>query len=122
MKIKREKQIAFLNKVLKETQSDARVWQRTASDSVSAHSVFPDDALDSEGVFEYRAEKFKGVFWIAMKTSGRIIGVVGCDTNYTERFDDDDDEIGHLLTRIFYMIFDYYPSAEAIIDAYLNDA
>lgn len=121
MKIKHEKQIAFLKKALKETQADASIWQRVSSDSVAAHNAFPDENLDSEGAFEYRVEKFRGVFWIAMKSTGRVIGVIGYNERFLERFDDDDEEIGHLLTRIFYMIFDYYPSAEKLIDEYLNE-
>ena len=121
MRIEHAKQVAFLEKVLNATKQDIILWERVSSHNNTVHAAFPYDKLDSEGAFRFKDEKFKGVFWIAMRLDGRVIGVIGQNENYLINYDDDDAKIGLLLTRIYFMIFDYYPSAEKVIDAYLND-
>ena len=120
MKIPKEKQIAFLEKVLKETQNHAGAWNRVASQSVAAINVFQDSRLDPEGTYYYRLpDSIGGEFWLAMCRNGRVRGAIGTDSAYMEYFDDTDEKIEILLTRIFYLLFGMRPSAKSLIDDFL---
>ena len=121
MKITIEKQIAFLQKVLRETEANPHIWQRFPSNNVTVAEVFPDDELDSEGAFLFTDPKMKGEFWIAMCTNGRTKGAIGSSKDHMEFFDENSAEVKLLLTRIFYSVFDVWPSASKLIDSYLAE-
>lgn len=123
MKIPNEKQVAFLNKVISETQTNPGSWNRVMSDSIAATHVFPNYELDSEGVFSYIfPDKLRnGQFWIALCNDGKVRGAIGTDTDFMEPLDSGNKEIAVLLTRLFYMLFDRSPNAGKLIDDFLND-
>lgn len=121
MKIPREKQIAFLEKILSDTQSNLGGWNRVMSDSIAASNVFPNDQLDAEGVFSYMfPRKLRGEFWIAMCKNGKVKGAIGTETTQMEYFDVTDEKISLLLTRLFYLVFDCKPNANKLIDDFLS--
>lgn len=120
MKIPREKQISFLEKAISDTRDRRLLWNRPMSDCVAASYAFPGIVLDSEGVFScIFPSKIKGEFWIAMCQDGRVRGAIGTETSHMEHFSYKDAEIGVLLTRLFYLLFDERPSANKLIDSFL---
>lgn len=120
MKISREKQISFLQKAISDTMQGHMHWDRVMSNCAAASNTFPNVPLDAEGVFS--CEHFsglKGEFWIAMGLDGRVRGAIGSETYTMEHFNYKDEEIGVLLTRLFYLLFDARSSANKLIDSFL---
>lgn len=121
MKISREKQIAFLERIIADTQSHSGAWNRMMSDCIAASNVFPNEHLDAEGVFSYMfPHELRGQFWIAMCKNGKVKGAIGTETTQMEYFDTSDEEISILLTRLFYLLFDSRANANKLIDEFLS--
>lgn len=121
MKISREKQVAFLEKIIADTQSNSGVWNRMMSNCIAASNVFPNDRLDAEGVFSYMFPlELRGEFWIAMCKNGKVKGAIGTETTQMEYFDTSDEKISILLTRLFYLLFDSRENANKLIDEFLS--
>lgn len=120
MKILREKQISFLQKAISDTMQGHMNWDRAMSNYIDGLSAFQNVPLDPEGVFYCQYfSTLGGEFWIAMGQDGRVRGVIGSEICAMENFDREDEEIGVLLTRLFYLLFDARPSANKLIDYYL---
>ncbi len=121
MKIPREKQISFLEKVISDTASGHLPWNRQMAGCFAASDAFPGIPLDAEGVFSCDfTSKLNGELWIAMGQDGRVRGAIGSETRNMEHFSYKDTEISVLLTRLFYLLFDARPSANKLIDAFLS--
>lgn len=121
MKIPREKQISFLQKVISDTMNGKMLWSRMISNCIAASNVFSDIPLDAEGVFSCRFDApTEGELWIAMGQDGQVRGAIGIETNHMEHFSHANEEISVLLTRLFYLLFDARPSANQLIDAFLS--
>lgn len=121
MRMPLDKQIAFLEKVLAETQKNPATWNQCMSDCIAANRVFRGLELDREGVFSYIfPHGMRGEFWIAKEKDGSILGALGSDTDRMEWFDHQDESVKVLLTRLFYLNFDRRPNANKILDVFLN--
>jgi len=120
MKIPLGKQVKFLKKMLSDTMRHGTgCWDRQMPDSVATLKVFGDVPLDREGIFSYRFP-VEGSFWLAMGKNGRAMGAIGIDYGQMEPFDNNNEEIRTLLTRLFYLLFDCRPNANKIIDEFLS--
>lgn len=120
MKVPREKQVSFLQKAISDTMNGYMSWIRKTSNSIDASHVFYDVQLDQEGIYVCRLpSELNGQLWIAMGLDGRVRGAVGYAMDSMEYFSYKDTEIGVLLTRLFYLLYDAHPNINNLIDSFL---
>lgn len=121
MKISKDKQIAFLKRIIDDTKSGEVYWDQLSKNSVAASEAFPNEVLDPEGVFQcgFRVD-LDGHFLIAMSSSGHVKGSIGVNYNQMIQFSYEYEEIDVLLTRLFNLIFEKRPNVNRFIDQYLS--
>jgi hypothetical protein len=123
MKIRKDKQIAFLEKLIECTKSGSVAWDRIHRDTLVLLKAFGRSDYDPEGCFScfFRESDFKGVTLLVMLSDETLLCGVGASHDALQILDSASEEIYVLQKRLFYIIRDKWLTANDFIDQFLSE-
>jgi hypothetical protein len=123
MRIEKDKQIAFLEKLIEDTKKKYVTWKPASKQYLILNAVGRIPA-DSEGGFtcSFDSDKLKGIVFIATFSDGTPCFGAGTDYDTLQLFDVADDDIYILAKRLFNILRNEHPAPSSFIDQFMSES